>query len=390
MLDQDFHALRQHLETDVRQPAFDVIRSRRLWRTRFLAMTGVALAVVALTVWSITTPPAHNLNSPPVGGSQTVVPTLTLGPHEAMFPFEPSLAYPAVSVVPDTAAPLLPTDRAVGNASFGFGNAQFSNEYLVMRDGRQFKVDPGMGILSMLSPDGRWLALYKDNVTSLRDLTGTTTRPAGITDQAWSANGRFLLGREQTGYAVLDTQTWILRAVPGGRGQWAFGVLDTGDVLLLDGKVAADHVPIRTINPTDGVTVQRFTVDAAGRLRTGETLTRPGGEFGVDLVDIRIGAGYGVVRIHYELRNSPGYLVFSTEDGRVVRRIDIPSEAPTGWMFTGTRLTATDGTSSPGLPSERLDYVVTIDIRDGHFSTLSRIHAPSDTAYLLPGSFQPD
>jgi len=390
MANREFHALRQHLENDVRPPPFAVIRSRQLWRTRMLAMTGVALAVVAVTVWSMGRP-TQNLNGPTIGTSPTVGPTSTLGPTDPIFPFESSFDYPADVVVPDTAAPLLPTDRGVGKVSFVFANAQLAGEYVVMRDGRQFRVDPAGGISITLSPDGRWLSLATDGVFSLRDLTGTTRRATGIMDKAWSADGRYLLGRNQSGYAVLDTRTWSLRTLPGGRDQYAFGVLDTGHVVVLDGEAAADHVPIKVINVTDGSTVQSFTLSAAGQLRAGETLTKAGGEFGVDLVDLRIAGGYGVVRIQHEARQNAGYLVFSTEDGRVLRRIELPSRVPTGWLLTGTRLTAIDSNISqaPQLNSGP-DFVVAIDLRDGHFSTLSRIHAPADSGYLLPGTFQPD
>ncbi len=387
----EFHALRDYLESDVSQPPFAVIRSRRLRRTRVLAMTGAAVAVIAVTVWSVAAP-RHTAINPPIGNSPTGQPTPTASVRDSEFPFESSAAFPADVVLLDPAAPSLPTDRAVGNASFVFAQAQPPVNYLVTRDGRQYRIDPAMGESSIISPDGRWLTLRKDGVISVRDLTGTTYRATEIVfERWWSGDGRYHLGTDQSGYAVLDTQTWTMRPVGAGTDLFPFGVLDTGQVLVPDGTPAADRIPMRIVNAPGGSTATRYTVIGSGRLRAGESLIKSGGEWGVDLVDVRVAGEYGVVRIHRDTLQPPSsdFLVFSTADGRIVRRIDVPSRLSTGWYLTGTLVTVIDHVSAPS-DQLRTEFVVAIDLRDGHVATVSRIHAPGDIGYLFPGLHQPD
>jgi hypothetical protein len=205
----------------------------------------------------------------------------------------PSNAFPASVVLPGPAtAPLLPTGRGVGTAAFVVGYPEVTNGIVVTRDGLVFEIPAAAGRITMLSPDGRWLGLERSNNLVLRDLTGTTQRSTGLSaDQAWSANGRYLLGRQQAGGAVLDTQTWTLRTLAGGGDPHPFGVLDTGEVVALDGTPAADRTPIQIIDPANGSTVRRLVVLGSGHLLAGETLIKPSGDIQLDRVDLRVAGG---------------------------------------------------------------------------------------------------
>jgi hypothetical protein len=242
----------------------------------------------------------------------------------------------------------------------------------------------------MLSPDGRWLGLVQGGGLVLRDLTGPTQRSSGLSlDQAWSADGRYLLGHKQGGWAVLDTQTWTLRTLAGGGDPHPFGVLDTGEVVALDGTPVADRIPVQIIDPSNGSTVRRLVVLGGGHLLAGETLTKPGGDIQVDLVDLRVAGEYGVVRVNDEKQSVSDYLVFSPADGRVIRRIDTPAQFTGRWALTGTHLTAVDSRGSQaGQPGT--DYIVAVDLGNGRFSAVSRLDVPGDSGFFLPGNYQPD
>src|SRR5262245_49745158 len=163
MADVEFNALRQYLESDLRQPPFAEIRARRGRRSRLVAMTAATLAILVVTVWSVAAPRQH-ADRLPIGPSPTAGSSPAASSAGPDFPVESIGAFPARIVLPGpAAAPLLPTGRGVGAAVFVVGYPEEANGIVVTRDGPVFEVPATAGRIDLLSPDGRWLGLERND-----------------------------------------------------------------------------------------------------------------------------------------------------------------------------------------------------------------------------------
>ncbi|GFJ93243.1 hypothetical protein Prum_068850 [Phytohabitans rumicis] len=176
--------LREHFATQADQAKYydvanSVIRvARRRQRLVRLAPVGVAVAAV-LAVVAAWAPLAGGSGGGGLPGIDAAGPADTLDVDWI----------PERWDVPDSAPPL-PADRPVGAGALVHAPCATLDEscrtfFLLTRDGAQYKVDGG-GRAS-LSPDGRWLVSGRDSARTLRDLTGTMSRPLPDgTVVAWS------------------------------------------------------------------------------------------------------------------------------------------------------------------------------------------------------------
>ncbi len=157
--------------------------------------------------------------------------------------------WPAHLTAPAGPLPTLPTDRAVGRAQLLYRCPGCPHWTIRLADGReyalpatadhQFGSDTTVG--GQLSPDGRWLVLPGCdgdavlNRITIRDLTGTATRCRPSRPQAWSANGRYLLGNDGQLLDLTSTASWtaaIGNPEPDSYDGGLAGILDDGTLVV--------------------------------------------------------------------------------------------------------------------------------------------------------------
>jgi hypothetical protein len=145
--------------------------------------------------------------------------------------------------VPTSALPL-PADRPVGAGALVYAPCPATRErcpdnFLLTRSGEQYKLP---GELAGLSPDGRWLVSGPEGARTLRDLTGTGSRPLGdVTVAAWSPDGGLLVlepnapGVNPASVTVMTLASGQSRQVPiHDPDDWAVrDVFPSGDLLLV-------------------------------------------------------------------------------------------------------------------------------------------------------------
>jgi hypothetical protein len=111
--------------------------------------------------------------------------------------------------------------------------------FLVTRDGNQYSIPGGEAV--SLSADGRWLTYGPEGARTLRDLTGTVTRPLGrVNGFAWSPDGGLLVlepdtpGANPASVTVMALESGRTHQVPiHDPDYWAVrGVFPSGELLL--------------------------------------------------------------------------------------------------------------------------------------------------------------
>lgn len=296
-------------------------------RRRQILIPGSALAVVVTLVVAIAGPLARR--------GEPYQPAEPSAPAEHTFP------YPKEPVTLDPDAPPLPSDGPVGAASFVWARSAPTALHIVLPAGRQFQIplDPvtgeGDGRSAYLSPNGQVLIWRTADGARLRDLT--STRQAELPARGyslWSPNSRWVVGWNGGGDAVrLDVETLDEVALP--RLANLFGLLDTGELLVVDGDPGGEKVQFSVLDPVTGTKKRSFVVDARPHLVGSESVYIPipdsaprvlaslwtaGGEVGLIRIDrIDDGTNPGA---SFSGESATGLLVFSTTDGRVLRRID--------------------------------------------------------------------
>lgn len=266
-----------------------------------------------------------------VRGPDTVPPPGTGTPSGIPTPVKPLPALPS-RLDGKAASEPLPADRGPGPAVLQVYDDQTSASpyaVLVMVDGRHYTVpSPATGYLSApaLSPDGRWLTWSTTAATMVRDLTGTEVRelPATSTAPLWSPGGDWFLlpARAGTGETLYHLPDWTAREVaPAPVGRATQVVLDSGELLRPASDPTATAVPMEVVDPVTGA-VRAISVEVAGRLGPRESiykwsiLSAPGGSAGLEVIGV---ASHGSAQV-------VGVLQFSTADGRVLRRISLPTD----------------------------------------------------------------
>ncbi|WP_214413828.1 hypothetical protein [Sphaerisporangium fuscum] len=164
------------------------------------------------------------------------------------------VAVPAMSASP-ASYPALPAQGPVGQGAAVYTPCRDGcPTLLALADGRQYllgahTVTPPGNIT--LSPDGRWLGRPTENGYELRDLLGDTVRRvAGVSPAtgetgyaygpwAWSADSRrLILAYHLDGnvgkYLDVDLETGVATAPPAPEGYEPVGILNPGDLVLLD------------------------------------------------------------------------------------------------------------------------------------------------------------
>lgn len=130
--------------------------------------------------------------------------------HQPQPPAAPARTHPAYppQISPPENAEFLPADRAVGAASFLYSpclDVDRCPEYLVMPDGRQYRMPPVAGRTHStstysLSPDGRYLGWDAGGRYRIRDLESDSVRDVDVPGK----------GRE------LSAAGWSPKSLPGG------------------------------------------------------------------------------------------------------------------------------------------------------------------------------
>ena len=241
----------------------------------------------------------------------------------------------------------MPTDRAVGRASFLYAPcaaAVSCPRYLVLPDGRQFLlVDSDYS----LSPDGRYVGRYDVHGYHVRDLLGTRELPVTVDGAessrffgvAWSPSSSLLLvgaGIDAPSrYAVATADgsrppIQVPSLATAGLDERPVGLLDSGYLitLSLDGSGA-----IRLRSPSS-LALLRTIVDGDAGIRAH---LRPGEYLGSTVLLYPCGCqlAIGVGRpVDPPLRMPPGgvstgFVAVDLNDGHVTGRVDLP--ASTVW-----------------------------------------------------------
>lgn len=232
-------------------------------------------------------------------------------------------------ITPPATAARLPADRPVGTAAFAYTSGE--RAYLVTTDGAQYAASSdafGAGAVS-LSPDGRWYLEGK----RLRDLTTTNALdipyPTGI--RAWSPDGRWLLIDSDGSQRLIEVATGRVQT-PHTAG---FGVLDTGELLVLNGSAGAGRsLTLQVVDQTNGTVRRQVTIDAAEILPPGASLV---GQYGEGGISVRAAAG-SAARIMIEVRAATPTViavVASLRDGKVISLVEPPTTPGVSWYPFG-------------------------------------------------------
>ncbi|MEU8076178.1 SigE family RNA polymerase sigma factor [Catellatospora citrea] len=294
--------------------------ARRRRTGRAVAAALLAVPMLAGLLWYV------------VRGPETVPPPVATTPSGIPTPVKALPALPS-RLDENTRSEPLPTDRGPGPAVLQVYAEQTSaslGAVLVMVDGRHYTVPPpaaGFVNAPALSPDGRWLTWSTAAATVVRDLTGTEVRELPATSNAplWSPGGDWFLlpahaGKGETLFHLPD---WTAREL-APVSSWDRStkvVLDSGELLRSAGSPTATAVPLEVVDPVTGA-ARAVTVDAADRLGPGESvykwslLSAPGSSAGLEVLGVSAQGSAQVV----------GVLQFSTSDGRVLRRISLPTD----------------------------------------------------------------
>lgn len=367
-----------------------VATARRRSARRALAIPAVAVVVVLAVVfaWWHPRPDALGPTNPTPSLSNSATTHPTPDPNVTL-----TRDYPAVRVVPDPNSRPLPTDRAVGPASFVMLPSLDGFARLVMPDGVQYKlVPPTDGLGLALSPDGRYLVWNLYSGIDVRDLTGTADVrvPTGGLVAAWSADGRWLLLRGDGGYfETIEMQTWRRTALAGSRPP--LGVLNDGTVLVRDTSVyaTAARLPVAVIDPASGATRRRFVVDSSSVLAPGESmLTLYYGDSGgapFPMFHLVVGQDFGVLQLNYShgdvgYEGLGGLVAFSLRDGSV-HRVD-----PPGFVREQTTWDLSSAAGSEFVLGHDLGATTYIALLDPKGGGVRTVGALAPTPYTLRGS----
>ena len=288
------------------------VTARRRRRVAGRLSVAAVLALVAGSVWGPRLMPADPWHARPAA------PGAPSGP-DRIFPY-PSRPVPLL----EQAQPL-PADQGIGAASLVrvWESSDGDRINIVLPTGRQYQIelpDASPGFTSItLSPNGRFLLWTSPDGTVLRDLTGTGQSILPVRGwRMWAPDSGALLGVDAGNWWMLDPQTGNLRTVPP----------PDGALLLAGGRWLGGDGPVGTeqhefvVRDSAGAQVGQFIVDPTPLLADGETVlstdARPGYVMvgGDELAIMSVGdrAGGGV----------KAFIVFSTRDGAVLRRIDMP------------------------------------------------------------------
>jgi hypothetical protein len=259
--------------------------------------------------------------------------------------------YPAGPLAPLPYTPLLPAG-AVGAASFVGVRVDPAGDQIsvVMPDGRQYRIDlphtPGVRQSMTLSRDGRYLVWTTGQWSRLRDLaTGEELVVPPTALYRWSADSRWLLGwRDHPSNHDELTEVLGRASYAVGNGEPWLEALDQGRLLRLAGYRLDGLIPMMVDDVVDGGLANAFSVDVAPYLRSGDLVASH--DPGRERVPYWVGVGQdniGAMAIaNPTLGSISALLVFSTLDGSVLRRVDLPNRRATQRSILGWGVDAVD------------------------------------------------
>ncbi len=276
-------------------------RRRRVARQTTVAATAALAVAAAATLWTQLAGPVADPQPPGASASPTRNAPVAFLDDAPPLPQGQPVARAELIIVRET-------DKLVAN--------------LLLSDGTQYRIDgPSPG----LSPDKRWLVFRSGGQTVVRDLQTGLSTELDVEINDWSANSEWALAVTDGGHVVLRTGEWEHGGTIASQGR-AVAIFDDGTVLAFRSEGAGDPtgstLSLDVLGPTGHE--RQLDIDLSSVLRPGEQLSPP-------RVEVSGPAnGFGVIPVGFTQEGTTGLLgalvIFSTDDGTILRRIDIPAQ----------------------------------------------------------------